>query len=596
MRSLKVKILFLTLFPILLALSAISGLAINNKSSSEKQLLLDRLLAYQSLLESGDLSFDTVADKEKLAELLNERVEFSEILHADYSVVYTTDNPSAALITKEERTDVDNAFSGIVTIKNITRNNEPAFSIIAPLVVNEKVVGVIHQVLSNTESAARVRQYALFILFLTFSGLIVCSVLISLLLDRVVLRHINKLKLATIDIQKGNFNKEISVNTTDEIGELAKSFNLMSKKLFSSRQTLEAKMKELSSEHGKISSLVESVRLGVVMVDLNLNVILSNDAARAVFGKPTVKGVSFRDMSEKIKGSLNISQALSFYVRSGQPLNIQEVMIDERYYRLFMSPVRDIVQKIFIGAVMVMEDITEQKNLDKMRTEIVSITSHQLRTPATIIKGNLDMVLGGDVGKVPQKQRELLTDTYLGNERMIHLINDLMDASKIEEGKFVFPKEPVDFEELVAEVVAEVTPLADKKHVKMQFTRSAAPPPKASISRQKVKQVLQNLIDNAIKYSSAGDKGKVVIEVKPAGNFLEFSVKDNGIGIPVSDQNKIFERFARGSNSTRLDPGGGSGLGLYIAKAVVEQGGGKIWFDSKEGEGTAFFATFPIAT
>ncbi len=555
---------------------------------------MSRMNSYRALLESGDLSFDAVQDKQKLKSFLGEEVILAEILRSDYSVVYSSENSPAPLIANNERSEVDEAFRGVETVKVVQMNNKPATSIITPLVVNGKVVAVLHQVLSNVDSTSRVVEYGLFILLLMLIGMVTCFALIYWLLGKVVVNNIYKLKQATIEIQKGNYDREIEITSNDEIGQLALSFNQMTKKILDSRKTIEAKMKELSAEHGKLSSLVESVKLGVVMVDLRLSVILANSAARTIFGKPRAKNISFSDLSEKIKGSVNISQALSYYVHSGKPLNIQEVMIGENYYRLFMSPVRDIVEKIFIGAVVVMEDITEQKKLDKMRTEIVSITSHQLRTPATIVKGNLEMVLGGDVGKISKEQKELLDDTYMGNERMIHLINDLMDAAKIGEGKLVYPTEPVQLESLVSDVVNENIPFAKEKNVTLLFTPPEKPLAMVKISRQKIKQVLQNLIDNAIKYSSVGDKGKVMVEVKNNDDkFLIFTVKDNGIGIPKSDQPKMFERFSRGSNSTKLDPGGGSGLGLYIAKAVVEQGGGRIWFESKEGEGTVFNATFP---
>lgn len=594
MSGLKFKILLLTLLPILLVLSSISALAISNKYDSERNLLLSRMNSYRALLESGDLSFDAVQDKQKLKSFLGEEVILAEILRSDYSVVYSSENSPAPLIANNERSEVDEAFRGVETVKVVQMNNKPATSIITPLVVNGKVVAVLHQVLSNVDSTSRVVEYGLFILLLMLIGMVTCFALIYWLLGKVVVNNIYKLKQATIEIQKGNYDREIEITSNDEIGQLALSFNQMTKKILDSRKTIEAKMKELSAEHGKLSSLVESVKLGVVMVDLRLSVILANSAARTIFGKPRAKNISFSDLSEKIKGSVNISQALSYYVHSGKPLNIQEVMIGENYYRLFMSPVRDIVEKIFIGAVVVMEDITEQKKLDKMRTEIVSITSHQLRTPATIVKGNLEMVLGGDVGKISKEQKELLDDTYMGNERMIHLINDLMDAAKIGEGKLVYPTEPVQLESLVSDVVNENIPFAKEKNVTLLFTPPEKPLAMVKISRQKIKQVLQNLIDNAIKYSSVGDKGKVMVEVKNNDDkFLIFTVKDNGIGIPKSDQPKMFERFSRGSNSTKLDPGGGSGLGLYIAKAVVEQGGGRIWFESKEGEGTVFNATFP---
>jgi signal transduction histidine kinase len=395
------------------------------------------------------------------------------------------------------------------------------------------------------------------------------------------------------EVRRGNLKAKTNIKSGDEIGDLAKSFNQMTENLLKSRQGMEEKVKELSAEHGKLSSLVESVRLGVVMVDLSLNVILANSAAKKVLGKSPDKAITFSDLSEKLKGSVNISQALSFYVKSGKPLNVQEVTIDDRYFRLFMSPVRDIVDKIFIGAVVVIEDITDEKMLDKMRTEIVSITSHQLRTPLTIIKGNLEMVLGGDVGPISEPQKDLLSDSYKGNERMIKLINDLMDAAKIDEGKFALTPEPAQLEDVVKEIIAEIGKLAVNKKVELSYNYPDKPLPSVKINKMKVKQVLQNLIVNAVMYSSVDDKGKVAVAIKEEGGFLQFEVKDNGVGIPAAEQGKLFERFFRGSNVSKLDPGGGTGLGLYIAKAIIEQSGGKIWFDSKENEGTTFFATFP---
>jgi signal transduction histidine kinase len=423
--------------------------------------------------------------------------------------------------------------------------------------------------------------------------ILLLGALASFFLALYLTRNIRVLKNAAEEVTKGNLNTKADVKSGDEIGELAQSFNHMTGRLLESRDNLEGKIKELSEEHGRMSSLVESVKLGVIMVDLSLNIILSNSAARKILGKATAKKVNFKDLSEKIKGSVDISQALSYYVHTGTPLNIQEVIIDDRYFRLFMSPVRDIVEKVFIGAVVIMEDITDQKKLDKMRTEIVSITSHQLRTPSTIIKGNFEMVLGGDVGEVTPQQKELLQDTYMGNQRMIRLINDLMDVAKIDEGKFKLALESAQLEDLVKEVVNNLQPLAKEKHVKLIYNYPASPLPPVKINAQRVTQVIQNITDNAVKYSSNGDKGEVTVDIQEGAKSLEVIVKDNGIGIPESEQGKMFERFSRGSNTTKLDPGGGSGLGLYIAKAVVEQGGGRVWFESKENEGTTFHTTYP---
>lgn len=595
MRGLRLKIILLTLLPLLFVMATISVVAIYSKSQSERQSVMDRISTYRNLLESGNLSFDTAQDKNKLKQIIGEEVIIAELLRSDYSVVYSSENSPAPLITEEERPLVDSAFLGYETVVNQVVQKKPILTDIAPLVVNGKIVAVIHMQLSNAQSSERVAQYALFIILLTVLGMLLCFVLVYSLLARVVVNNISKLREATVEIRKGHLDEKIDIKTNDEIGELATSFNLMTQRLLDSQRAIDAKIRELSVEHGKLSSLVESVKLGVVMVDLSLNVVLSNPAARLVFGKSTSSELQFRDISEMIKSKVNISQALSSYVKSGKPLNIQEVMIGERYFRLFMSPVRDIEQKTFIGAVFVMEDISEEKKLDRMRSEIVSITSHQLRTPATIVKGNLEMIMGGDFGKVSKEQKELLEDTYMGNERMIRLVNDLMDASKIDEGKFELPSELLDLQVLVGEVVKEVSPLAVKKNVKLDLLSSTKSLPPVKINKQKVKQVLQNLIDNAIKYSSSSPKGEVHVAVTQVDKNIQFQVRDNGIGIPVADQDHIFERFYRGSNSTKLDPGGGSGLGLYIARGVVQQAGGKIWFESKEGEGTSFFVTFPAA-
>jgi len=491
----------------------------------------------------------------------------------------------------------------------------------------------------------------------TIYGLVIMLIFVLLfvildvfLIAEKIINPIKKLHEATDIIAQGNLDYKIDIKTGDEAEQLAESFNKMVKDVLSTEKEkralteeyakklekeveektfeLQSKVKELSEarlilqslaedvqkekeaveikvkertkefseEHGRLSSLVQSVKLGVIMVDLSLNVVLANPAAKNILGKSPSEDITFKDLDEKMKDTVKISQALSYYVQKGHPFNIQEVMIGNRYFRLFMSPVRDAVEKIFIGAVIVIEDITEQKKLDTMRTEIVSITSHQLRTPLSVIKGNLEMVLEGDIGKITKEQKEVLEEAFLGNERMIKLVNDLMDVSKIEEGKFKLILESTQLDDLAAEVVKEILPFAEKKHVSLSYVSPSAKLPKVKIDRQRIKRVLQNLIDNAIRYSQIDSKGKITVEIQKDTKFLKFVIKDNGVGIPKDEQGKIFGRFARGSNVIQLDPGGGTGLGLYIAKAIIEQNGGKIWFESEEGKGTTFYFTLPFVT
>jgi signal transduction histidine kinase len=601
-KSIRTKILF-AIFVVIFILQSTSILLQYYQNRSLLIVAMEQRAVISSSQVFPDISdrlksLNTLAEKKSFLEVyanLKGSIVFPNLLSQiqDLKSINFVDNAGKIIAGDNLGGQIDSYATKLIS-SNVSGSIEERNSVITyvPFIVDNNSMGGLVYYFSN-ESIQREENALLLRSGITLLIYLIIGFLATLFVSRQITKPLKILLKGTEEIAKGNLNYVIKLKTDDEIGNLASSFNLMTKNLLRSSKNVDDKVKELSVEHGKLSSLVESVKLGVIMVDLSLNVILANSAAKRILGKESGESIVFGDLSGRIKDSINISQALSFYVKSGKPLNVQEAVIDDKYYRLFMSPVRDIVEKIFIGAVVVMEDITEEKKLDKMRTEIVSITSHQLRTPATIIKGNLEMVLGGDVGIITPMQKELLDDTYMGNERMIRLINDLMDVAKIDEGKFKIVLDSAQFEDVVADVVKAVSPLAVEKKVSLVYDYPTCKFPPVKINRQRVSQVIQNLVDNAVKYSSVGDKGAVKVDIEEGANFLELVVKDNGIGIPEKEQNKMFERFSRGSNSTKLDPGGGSGLGLYIAKAVVEQGGGRIWFESKENEGTTFHATFP---
>ncbi|HLG25110.1 MAG TPA: HAMP domain-containing protein [Candidatus Nanoarchaeia archaeon] len=247
MHSLKYKILLLTLVPLALSLLIIGGLSVYNKIGTERELLLGRLNAYRILLESGDLAFETSTDKVKLESLLDEKVEFSEIIDRNYFPIYSSENSVAPLITDEEKKDIDEAFDGIETTKNIGKENHrnAAFVIISPLIVNYRVVAVLHQGLSNEKSSQRVMDYILYILVFIVMGIAICFILISLLLNKLILRDIYQLKKSTIEIQKGNLDAKIEVNSKDEIGELAGAFESMRLAIKKQQDELEGYSKNL---------------------------------------------------------------------------------------------------------------------------------------------------------------------------------------------------------------------------------------------------------------------------------------------------------------------------------------------------------------
>jgi PAS domain S-box-containing protein len=397
------------------------------------------------------------------------------------------------------------------------------------------------------------------------------------------------------DVTERNKAEQELRKKTGKLEDLQKALVNTLEDLAKEKENIELKVKkrtrELAAEHGRVLSLLESVKLGVVMLDLNFNVLSSNAAAKEILEIKTEENVKFKDLETKLK-SADLSHSLSYYVGEKKVVNIQEAKFNSRYYRLFLSPVRDVERKEFIGAVIVIEDITEAKMVDQMRTEIISTTSHQLRTPLSVVKGNLEMLVNGDLGKVPKGQAEILQEALAGNERMIHLVNDLTDVSKITEGNLGLDFKDENFWSVVEEAVKEIKPLADQNKTKFVF-KSTKEVFLVKIDKQRIKQVIQNLISNAVKYGSHDGSGVVEVKTEKTDNLVELIIKDNGAGIPKNEQRKIFEKFFRASNATKLDPGSGTGLGLFIVKSIVELHKGKIWFESEEGKGTTFYLTLP---
>lgn len=245
--SLRNKILLAVIVPVFLVLLAISFLSINNKRITEKQLLLDHLGSYQALLESGDLSFSTAKDKGKLENLLGEKVDVAEIYQPDYVVVYTTDQSGTA----DPNSDLNNiraAFSGSPVVNDLDVSGRSSLEYIAPLTVNDNAIAVMRLVLPYEESNIRVNEYAVYNAIWALGGIIACYLLITILLERVVLRNIQKLKQGTVAIKSGHLDYQIDLVSRDELGELATSFNNMAGRLHTYTAELEKKVAERTTE------------------------------------------------------------------------------------------------------------------------------------------------------------------------------------------------------------------------------------------------------------------------------------------------------------------------------------------------------------
>ena len=243
------------------------------------------------------------------------------------------------------------------------------------------------------------------------------------------------------------------------------------------------------------------------------------------------------------------------------------------------------------GAIILFRDITKDREIDQAKTEFVSLASHQLKTPLSAINWYSEMVLEEEVGPLNAKQKEYLKNLYDANRRMVELVNSLLNVSRIDLGAFAVEPSLTNFSAVADEVLIELKPQIELKKLRLDKEYDKQVPP-INADPKLLRIIFQNLLSNAVKYTAPN--GVIGLALKKEGENVLIRVTDTGYGIPAADQGKIFTKLFRADN-IRDKEAEGTGLGLYIVKAVVEAGGGRIWFDSLEGRGTSFFITLPLA-
>ncbi|MDO8264972.1 MAG: HAMP domain-containing sensor histidine kinase, partial [Candidatus Parcubacteria bacterium] len=262
-----------------------------------------------------------------------------------------------------------------------------------------------------------------------------------------------------------------------------------------------------------------------------------------------------------------------------------------------------IVIFVYFGYVLIkstlkeIETRKEVERISKAKTEFISIASHQLRTPLTAIKGYLSMILEGTYGKLNQRMRKPVENIYNSNERLIKLVNDILNLSKIESGRAEMELNKGSLEVLISSIVNDLSITAKKKNIDLIWEKPKKPLPKILFDIEKMRQVIMNIIDNGIKYTNTGSVTVSIalknIEYKGGKNIL-IEIKDTGEGLLEEEKGRLFESFSRGKVGQELWTEG-SGVGLYVAKKFIEMHNGRIWAESKgRGKGTTFFIEIPV--
>ncbi len=242
--------------------------------------------------------------------------------------------------------------------------------------------------------------------------------------------------------------------------------------------------------------------------------------------------------------------------------------------------------------LLLVEDITKEKQIDKAKTEFVSLASHQLRTPLSTVNWYTEMLLAGYTGEINEKQKKYLDEIYRGNQRMVELVNALLNVSRLELGTFVVEPEPTDIVVLAKSAIDEQKNVIDQKKLKFS-DHFANDVPKINVDPKLLHMVFQNLLSNAVKYTLEGGSIEFGISLDKEKRYVNIRVADTGYGIPKNQQDKIFTKLFRADNVRKKDTEG-TGLGLYIVKSIIEHTEGTIRFESEENKGTTFYISLPI--
>ena len=244
-----------------------------------------------------------------------------------------------------------------------------------------------------------------------------------------------------------------------------------------------------------------------------------------------------------------------------------------------------------IGTIKVFRDITNERAIDKAKTEFVSLASHQLRTLLSTVKWYEEMLLAGDVGELNEQQKKYLDEVYRSNQRMVELVNALLDVSSLELGTFVMEPEPTDICMLARSVIAEQQPQIATRNIHFSFS-SGKDIPLMQADPKLLRMAMQNILSNAVKYTPEGGTIKFYISTAGAKHLL-VKISDTGYGIPKNQQDQIFTKLFRADNVRDKDTDG-TGLGLYIVKSIVDNSGGSIWLSSVVNQGTKFYVKLPL--
>ena len=409
-----------------------------------------------------------------------------------------------------------------------------------------------------------------------FSAVIVAAILfllVAFLITRMITGPIKRITKAADSIAAGNLDQQIPIMTNDEIGRLARAFNEMS-------QNLQTTMANIVDERSNLATVLANLTDGVVMTNSEESILLVNSAAERLFNCQETNVIGHTLI--EVLHDYEIDEVVKKSISSGHEQNAQ-LESAGRFLRVIVVPISPGRSS---ATLVLFQDLTELRNLQTMRRELIGNISHDLKTPIAGIKAMVETLQDGAIND-KKAASDFLTRIEGEVDRLTHMVSEITELSRIESGKTELKKEPIDINMVIREVVAQMTPLADGSQV--IITTSLTPGlPIVKIDKDRIRQTSINLVHNAVKFNHPG--GKITISTNFNKEFVIVSVSDTGTGISKEDLPHIFERFYKGDKSRAK---GGSGLGLAIAKHTIQAHGGNISVKSEQGNGSTFSFTIP---
>lgn len=414
---------------------------------------------------------------------------------------------------------------------------------------------------------------------------------VSTTLFLILLRPINTLLEGSQNLSQGNLNKRVDIRSGDEFEDLGNSFNQMADKISKNFQELEKEKDIAISQNSKLNEILSSIVDGILAIDFNKNIILSNKAAEEITGytqaelngQPIDKLLHlFIDQEEipsKTYCQINFNKPAKLVGKEGKQTKVN-----------LMSAKIDGTVQTNLSCILILHDLSKEEELEQMKLDFVSMASHELKTPLTSIVGYLSVFINENKGKLPKEEWDLINRALIAAQQLFTLVQNILNVNKIEREEMSVSPQALDYLPILSKTVEDLRNQAAQKSI---ILNSNIPEviPKVLADPVRIGEVVTNLLANAINYTNPGGKVELSITISPTE--VTTSVTDTGIGIPKEAVPHLFNKFFRVSNTSQ-QAGKGTGLGLYIAKSIIEKLNGKIWVESEVGKGSQFSFTLPV--